>query len=254
MIAPVQTVPAWTNKPADECLTEHYMQVQGNRTLISILALFAFSFSTWSLWKLHLLLPSLFAISVQLQQLFFYGEAVTQVRKENKKRRPLRLWSVFKGSEMFSAPALIRSVSLHLSPTSLPSSYSLWALYLGRGKGRSPSTNDGGDREKKEVRVCASMNVCRMSNTKEPQAALLPKCSTYNRHCHSASHRAEKYWRPNDTGHCGVHSRIQSAVGCIDPSCVEWVSVVCDNENASDEKYNKSLQRHVCVFHILSGQ
>lgn len=92
---------------------------------------------------------SLFAISAQLQQLFFYGEAVTQVRKRKQKRRPLHLWSVFKASEMFRAPALIRSVSLHLSPTSLPSSYSLWALYLGRGKGRSPSTNDGGDREKK---------------------------------------------------------------------------------------------------------
>lgn len=69
--------------------------------------------------------------------------------------------------------------------------------------------------KKKKVRVCASMIVCRMSNTKEPQAALLPKCSTYNRHCHSASHRAEKYWRPNDTGHSSVHSRIQSAVALI---------------------------------------
>lgn len=80
---------------------------------------------------------------------------MTQVRKRKQKRRPLRLWSVFKGSEMFRAPALIRSVSLHLSLTSLPSSYSLWALYLGRGKGRSPSTNDGGDREKKK-----GMSVC----------------------------------------------------------------------------------------------
>ncbi len=34
--------------------------------------------------------------------------------------------------------------------------------------------------------MCASVNVCRMSNTKEPRAALLPKCSTYNRQCHSA--------------------------------------------------------------------
>ncbi len=165
---------------------------------------------------------------------------MTQVRKRKQKRRPLHLWSVFKGSEMFRAPALIRfSPSL---PTSLPSSYSLWALYLGRGKGHSPSTNDGGDREKKGTSVCQRecARVWVIQKNHELLCCLNVPLTIDN---------VTLPWKILMFDWYGARWRrsayVRQLVALIRVAWNESVLFYV-NENAPDDKYNKTLQN--CMF------